>query len=99
MTRDPDVQAAVDDETGHLAGDGVSWTDPEPLADWERELLEQKAERDVGVIARAIHAADVEIHRGDHPAWDDLTGSGRAQYRQAARHLLARFTITPKEPA
>jgi hypothetical protein len=37
----------------HLDADGVMWTDPEPLADWERELLDEQARREQASEAEA----------------------------------------------
>ncbi|MGH3587073.1 MAG: hypothetical protein ACRDQ0_12195 [Pseudonocardia sp.] len=50
-------------------------------------------------LARMLSAADVEINHGDYPRWDDLRESGVEQYRQAARYLLGRLTITGRPEA
>lgn len=51
----------------------------------------------VDALARTLSAADVEINNGDYPTWDDLSDTGRDEYRKAARYLFARFGITQKE--
>ncbi|MGP3737948.1 hypothetical protein ACTWJ9_33095 (plasmid) [Streptomyces sp. GDS52] len=51
----------------------------------------------VEVLARLLCAADVHVHGGDHPSWQQLpTRSGRGQddYRKAARWLADRLTVT-----
>lgn len=63
----------------------------EILAETETE---QPAPVSVDTLARMLSSADVEINHGDYPTWDDLAESGEAQYRQAARYLLARLRIT-----
>jgi hypothetical protein len=47
-------------------------------------------------LAAAISAGDVEINHGGHPTWEELSDSGRENYRWIARHLLARFSITAR---
>ncbi|MCX4697033.1 hypothetical protein [Streptomyces sp. NBC_01373] len=57
----------------------------------------------IEVLARLLCAADVHVHEGDHPSWQELRvaehGRGQDDYRKAARWLAARLTVTPAVPA
>jgi hypothetical protein len=57
----------------------------------------------VEVLARLLCAADVHVHDGDHPSWQQLRvaqhGRGQDDYRKAARWLAARLTVTDQPPA
>jgi hypothetical protein len=52
----------------------------------------------VEVLARLLCAADVHVHDGDHPTWQQLSvaqhGRGQDDYRKAARWLAERLTVT-----
>ncbi|MGW4042998.1 hypothetical protein [Streptomyces sp. NPDC004721] len=54
----------------------------------------------VEVLARLLCAADVHVHDGDHPSWQQLRvarhGRGQDDYRKAARWLAARLTVADK---
>lgn len=57
----------------------------------------------VEVLARLLCAADVHVHDGDHPSWQQLRvaqhGRGQDDYRKAARWLLPRMTVATKPAA
>jgi hypothetical protein len=59
----------------------------------------------IEVWARMLCAADVHVHDGDHPTWQQLVGEPgsriRDDYRKAAAWLLPRLTVaaTPAVPA
>jgi hypothetical protein len=59
----------------------------------------------IEVWARMLCAADVHVHDGDHPTWQQLSvaqhGRGQDDYRKAARWLLPRLTVAaaPAGPA
>lgn len=48
-------------------------------------------------LARDLFSADVEINGGNYPRWCDLHDSGQEQYRKAARFLLVRHRVVPRE--
>ncbi|MGW5352228.1 hypothetical protein ACWERV_17165 [Streptomyces sp. NPDC004031] len=50
-------------------------------------------------LAQLLSEADVHVNNGDYPLWGDLTEDDRDQYRQAARFLTARCSVSPRVPA
>lgn len=66
------------------------------------ELGDQPADTSaltIDALAQLLSAADVKIHDGDYPSWDDLHESGQDQYRETARFLLARCSVTNRAAA
>jgi hypothetical protein len=51
---------------------------------------------DVEPLARLLSAADVALHNGNYPSFDELAESGEQQYLDMARWLLKRLRITDR---